>query len=100
VTTTTGKYESPDRATQIQWRLPEWSPFAYRLCGLGLHRLTRRLVVKAWMNYFTPVGHYYCACGRVRWMWFDGGWVSRDSGEPDGHRRWIEGQVEMQDMTR
>ena len=94
----TGRYDSDDGRTTFEWSLPDWSALDHKLCSLGLHIASRDVVVKGYISYFTPIKHLYCACGRKRWMWFDGGIVSTEDSEPNGHLEWVRGHLEMQAM--
>jgi hypothetical protein len=65
-----------------QYFRPTFSPEALSRCGAGHHEDSKTLIV-AGRSRQDPVEHYFCACGDVRWLYFNhhemersDGWIS------------------------
>lgn len=90
----TGSYDSDDGLTSISWALPEWSDLDRKLCSLGVHLTSRKVVVTGYVS-FSLVKRAYCACGRTCWIWYEDGWAAQESTGPGAHLHWIAGQIKM-----
>lgn len=85
-----GKYVSDDHGkTEYQWLMPTYSEPQRRLCSVGLHKLTRKRLVWGFLNWFTPIERWYCACGRVCWVKYDGYFMDPYKDVANGHLHWL-----------
>jgi hypothetical protein len=62
-----------------QYFRPTFSPEAFSRCQAGHHEDTKTLIV-AGRSGHDPVEHYFCACGDVRWLYFDHHEMAHSSG--------------------
>jgi hypothetical protein len=59
---------------------PDFPPEAYARCATGRHEDSRTRLVDGWVNWSNHVEHFWCACGEVRWLVFEGAEIERTEG--------------------
>lgn len=91
-----GSFTSDNGSTSFTWSMPSYSRVDHLLCEVGAHIGSRETVVRGWISYFTPVDHLYCACGRRRWIKFEGGIASCETVEPGTHLEWVRTHLESE----
>ena len=62
-----------------QYFRPTFSPEALSRCQAGRHEDSKTLIVSGYSRH-DPVEHYFCACGDVRWLYFDHHEMERSNG--------------------
>lgn len=86
-------------STTLEWAWPEWTTADLAACQKGHHKRSRKRLVAGWLSWFTQVDRYYCACGAVCWVWFDGGWAEEYVEEPGQHERWVDLHIKSEQMA-
>jgi hypothetical protein len=62
-----------------QYYRPAFSDEALQRCKNGHHEDSKTMIVAGYSGH-DPVEHYFCACGDVRWLYFDHHEMERSDG--------------------
>ena len=78
--------------------MPEYTLEELKKCTKGNHLASRKRVVNGWMG-FSQTERYYCACGSVCWIRYEGVFMEPTIWPAGSHLRWIEEETRANELT-